>query len=175
MKKQCVVSQKIKKRLNAILDPKFHELYYEDADHWFTIGHENAHSLGPKDGDAGLGKYRNIIEENKADMVSLSMLDFIEELSKKDFDVYLDRFHISEIVYGRLFRNYDNDEMSNIIDDKLSKIKNLKLIFITSDYYHLDKIKEKEKLNEYLSIQNMFRKEIMKSKIKDKEIINNNY
>lgn len=67
--------EKIKKRLNAILDPKFHELYYEDADHWFTIGHENAHSLGPKDGDAGLGKYRNIIEENKADMGSLSFLD----------------------------------------------------------------------------------------------------
>ena len=106
---------------------------------------------------------------------SLSMLDFIEELSKKDFDVYLDRFHISEIVYGRLFRKYDNYEMSYIIDDKLSKIENLKLIFITSDYYHLDKIKEKEKLNEYLSIQNMFRKEIIKSKIKDKEIINNNY
>ena len=66
---------KIQKRLNAILDKKFHELYNEEADHWFTIGHENAHSLGPKEGDEGLGKYRNIIEENKADMGSLSFLD----------------------------------------------------------------------------------------------------
>ena len=67
--------EKIQKRLDAVLDPKFHKLYNEEADHWFTIGHENAHSLGPKEGDEGLGKYRNIIEENKADMGSLSFLD----------------------------------------------------------------------------------------------------
>ncbi len=67
--------EKIQKRLDAILDKKFHKLYNEEADHWFTIGHENAHSLGPKEGDEGLGKYRNIIEENKADMGSLSFLD----------------------------------------------------------------------------------------------------
>lgn len=67
--------EKIQKRLDAVLDPKFHKLYNEEADHWFTIGHENAHSLGPKEGDEGLGKYRNIVEENKADMGSLSFLD----------------------------------------------------------------------------------------------------
>ena len=68
--------EKIQKKLDAVLDPKFHKLYNEEADHWFTIGHENAHSLGPKDNcDAGLGKYRNIIEENKADMGSISFLD----------------------------------------------------------------------------------------------------
>ena len=67
--------EKIQKRLDAVLDPKFHKLYNEEADHWFTIGHENAHSLGPKNGDEGLGKYRNIVEENKADMGSLSFLD----------------------------------------------------------------------------------------------------
>ena len=51
-------------------------MYSEQADHWFTIGHENAHSLGPKNNcDAGLGKYRNIVEENKADMGSISFLD----------------------------------------------------------------------------------------------------
>ena len=56
--------EKIQKKLDAVLDPKFHKLYNEEADHWFTIGHENAHSLGPKDNcDAGLGKYRNIVEE----------------------------------------------------------------------------------------------------------------
>lgn len=67
--------EKIQKKLDAVLDPKFHKLYNEEADHWFTIGHENAHSLGPKEGDEGLGKYRNIIEENKADMGSISFLD----------------------------------------------------------------------------------------------------
>ena len=67
--------EKIQKRLDAILDKSFHKLYKEEADHWFTIGHENAHSLGPKEGDEGLGKYRNIIEENKADMGSLAFLN----------------------------------------------------------------------------------------------------
>lgn len=105
---------------------------------------------------------------------SLSMIDFMQNLADKDFDVYVDRFHISEIVYGNMFRHYNNEEMY-IVDDMLSKIKNLKLIFITSDYYHLDKIKEKERLNEYLNIQYMFKEIIGKSKIKNKEIINNNY
>ena len=72
--------EKIQKRLDAVLDPKFHKLYNEEADHWFTIGHENAHSLGPKNGDEGLGKYRNIVEENKADMGSLSFLDDLVEV-----------------------------------------------------------------------------------------------
>ena len=38
-----------------------------------------SHSLGPKSGTAGLGKYKSIIEENKADMVSLAMLDVLTE------------------------------------------------------------------------------------------------
>ena len=48
-------------------------------DHLFTIGHENGHSLGPKSGCEALGKYKSIIEENKADMVSLAMVDVLME------------------------------------------------------------------------------------------------
>lgn len=72
--------EKIQKRLDAVLDPKFHKLYNEEADHWFTIGHENAHSLGPKEGVEKLGKYSNIIEENKADMGGLAFLDDLVEV-----------------------------------------------------------------------------------------------
>ncbi len=64
-----------KKRLNATLNPELHKWYNPEADHWFTIGHENVHSLGPKSGTEALGKYKNIIEENKADMGSLALLD----------------------------------------------------------------------------------------------------
>ncbi len=63
------------KRLNATLNKELHKLYNPEADHWFTIGHENVHSLGPKSGTEALGKYKNIIEENKADMGSLALLD----------------------------------------------------------------------------------------------------
>ena len=71
--------EKMQKRLNAVLNSELHKYYNDEADHWFTVGHENGHSLGPKSGTEGLGKYKSIIEENKADMVSLSMLDVLTE------------------------------------------------------------------------------------------------
>jgi len=71
--------EKLQKRLDAILNKDLHKFYNDEADHWFTVGHENGHSLGPKSGTEGLGKYKSIIEENKADMVSLSMLDVLTE------------------------------------------------------------------------------------------------
>jgi hypothetical protein len=72
--------KKLQERLDAILDKEQHKYYLNEADHWFTIGHENAHSLGPKEGSEKLGKYRNIIEENKADMGSLAFVDLLTEL-----------------------------------------------------------------------------------------------
>ena len=71
---------KLQERLDAILDKSQHKYYLDEADHWFTIGHENAHSLGPKEGSEKLGKYRNIIEENKADMGALAFVDLLTEL-----------------------------------------------------------------------------------------------
>lgn len=71
--------QKIQERLDAILDKTLHKFYDDKMDHPFTIGHENGHSLGPKEGCEALGKYKSIIEENKADMVALSMLDVLTE------------------------------------------------------------------------------------------------
>lgn len=81
--------KKLEKTLNATLDKDLHEFYNNEADHWFTIGHENGHSLGPKSGTEALGKYKSIIEENKADMISMAMLDTLvglgmyNELQKK--------------------------------------------------------------------------------------------
>ena len=72
--------KKLQERLDAILDKDQHKYYLDEADHWFTIGHENAHSLGPREGSEKLGKYRNIIEENKADMGSLAFVDLLTEL-----------------------------------------------------------------------------------------------
>ena len=72
--------KKLQERLDAILDKSQHKYYLDEADHWFTIGHENAHSLGPKEGSEKLGKYRNIIEENKADMGALAFVDLLMKL-----------------------------------------------------------------------------------------------
>ncbi len=72
--------EKLQKMLNEILDKSQHQYYLDEADHWFTIGHENLHSLGPKKGNEKLGKYLNIIEENKADMGSLAFVDLLTEI-----------------------------------------------------------------------------------------------
>ena len=64
----------VQKKLDAILDPEQHKYYDREADHWFTIGHENCHSLGPNK-VTHLGVYKSIIEENKADMCGLAFAD----------------------------------------------------------------------------------------------------
>lgn len=69
--------EKLQKRLNATLDKNLHRYFDAEASHKFTIGHENVHSLGPKNGTEALGKYKNIIEENKADMGSMAFLDLL--------------------------------------------------------------------------------------------------
>ena len=71
--------EKIKEKLDAVLDPEQHKFYNPEADHWFTIGHENTHSLGPTKGREKLGKYQSIVEENKADMGSISFVDMLTE------------------------------------------------------------------------------------------------
>jgi len=72
--------EKLQKILDETLDINQHKYYLDEADHWFTIGHENVHSLGPREGFEKLGKYANIIEENKADMGALSFIDLLTEL-----------------------------------------------------------------------------------------------
>ena len=71
----------IKERINEILDPEQHQYYDTEADHWTTIGHENAHSLGPKIENDNLGIYSSIIEENKADMGALAFVDILTQLN----------------------------------------------------------------------------------------------
>lgn len=74
--------ERIKKRLDATLIPSQHKLYVEGSDHDFTIGHENAHSLGPAEMKSKLGKWSSIIEEAKADMGSVASLDYLVEKGK---------------------------------------------------------------------------------------------
>ncbi len=82
------------KMLNALLVPEQHHLYDDDlADHLTTIGHELGHSLGPKttasgsDKKGALGAYGDIVEENKADIMSMFMVDHLlkkGELTEKE-------------------------------------------------------------------------------------------
>ena len=71
---------RIKEFLDLVLDSEQHQYFDVEADHWFTICHENTHSLGPNIKPNRLGEYHSIIEENKADMGSLGFVDFLTEL-----------------------------------------------------------------------------------------------
>ena len=67
--------ERTKRMLDALLDKDFHQYYDEEAEHIFVIGHENGHSLGPDSSyKTALGIYQHIIEENKADVVSIAMM-----------------------------------------------------------------------------------------------------
>lgn len=68
-------SDGLQKKLDALLAPEFHKYFSVPALHDFTILHENMHTLGPKENLESLGQYKNIIEEHKADVGSVAMLD----------------------------------------------------------------------------------------------------
>lgn len=73
--RQARDSSRTQKLLNAFLHPDFHKYYDEEADHLFVIGHENGHSLGPSsEYQNSPGICKSIIEENKADTVSISFM-----------------------------------------------------------------------------------------------------
>ena len=71
----------IQQKLDEILDPEQHKYYDIEANHWFVIGHENTHTLGPNMANNKLGEYSNIIEENKADMGGIAFVDLLTNLT----------------------------------------------------------------------------------------------
>ncbi len=72
--------KRLKQLLDALLEKTFHPFVKESMRHFFVIGHENGHSLGPNSSyKASLGSYAHIMEENKADVISIA---FMEDLAK---------------------------------------------------------------------------------------------
>lgn len=69
-----------KRFLDKVLVPEQQEFVNLEADHLFTICHENAHSLGPSAHQDSLGKFSTIIEEAKADMGALVALDTLVDV-----------------------------------------------------------------------------------------------
>ena len=100
--RQSVDMQKYAKILQCMVAPELHQYFDADVDHMFVIGHENAHSLGPKaEYQNALGQYKNIIEEHKADVASIA---FMPEYVKNGTisEEQLRKIYVTWIVY-RLF------------------------------------------------------------------------
>lgn len=90
-------TKRTKKFLETFIHPDFHKYYDLEADHIFVIGHENGHSLGPSsEYQNSPGICKSIIEENKADSVSISFMpEYVkqgiisEELLKKIYTSWI--------------------------------------------------------------------------------------
>lgn len=64
-----------RKLLEKLVSPELHKYFDVDSDHLFVIGHENGHSLGPdNEYQRNLGLYKSTIEEEKADVISMSFM-----------------------------------------------------------------------------------------------------
>lgn len=90
--------------LQKLVSKELHKYYDPEAVHIFVIGHENGHSLGPDSKYQGaLGKYKHIIEEHKADTISLT---FIPEYVKKGIisPETLKKIYVSCIAGGMFLR-----------------------------------------------------------------------
>ena len=87
------------KFLDALIEPSQHHLYTPKADFVFTVRHELGHSEGPsktkdgRDNKASLGGYGNMLEEMKADLISVFMTAYLveigEETQKDANEIYL--------------------------------------------------------------------------------------
>lgn len=84
-------------------------------------------------------------------LVGETVVNMLEALDSKDKIIILDRFHLSEVVYGELNRGYYNHDMF-ALDKRLAKL-DTKLLLVISEFEHIKIVEEKAKLFE---IQNKF-------------------
>ena len=95
--RQAEDKERLKKLLDRLVAPEFHQYYDGEMDHLFVIGHENGHSLGPDNTyQRSLGNYKSTIEEHKADMVSITFMpEYVkanvisEEMLKKIYTTWV--------------------------------------------------------------------------------------
>lgn len=91
-----------KEILKRLVAPELHPYFDREADHLFVIGHENGHSLGPgSEYQNAVGGCKHIIEEHKADTVSLAFMPQYVKNGVIDAET-LKKIYVSYIV-GRMF------------------------------------------------------------------------
>lgn len=90
--------QRSQQILDALIEKEFHQYFEDEAEHIFVIGHENGHSLGPDNTyKTALGVYNHIIEENKADVVSITMMPEYVKIGAID-ELTLKKIYVTWIV-----------------------------------------------------------------------------
>lgn len=111
----------------------------------------------------------NIINQKNISLIAgFTQINMIENLFDNNTNIYFDRFHLSELVYGKAVRRYYNEGMYDLENRLLNSKHAIKLILLTSKFDHIECKFEKAKLLKY---QNDFISQYAKSKIVNKSII----
>lgn len=97
--------------------------------------------------------YETIYDFNKA-------LELEERNEDKNFIFILDRSYLSEMIYGKLYRKYDNEALS-ILDTFISRTRSVCQLLITSNYNHIEEGKQKDR---YMYIQEKFKSKVTELK-----------
>lgn len=110
---------------------------------------------------------RNAEVEVTAKRMYFKALDDIctaAKLAKEGKFVIFDRFHLSELVYGKFYRGYTNSDMARI--HMMLGALEAEILLMLSDYWHIKNAEEKKKL---FNIQEEFIKQALV--LNDKEIM----
>ncbi|MDR1693980.1 MAG: hypothetical protein LBR70_02145 [Lactobacillaceae bacterium] len=165
-------AEKRKKILENLVSAELHKYYNDEADHLFVIGHENGHSLGPDSSyQNALGKYKHIIEEHKADVISIAMMPeyvnsrVIDEKTLKE--VYVTwvvkrLFLVAEAKFDHPHRMADSIQFNYLFENKVISFDKEAKLIVNFDVF--DKVM-KRLLHDTIEVQ------ISKSPEKAKEFI----
>ncbi len=98
--RQTTDDERTKKILDLLVQTQFHKYYDAEAEHLFVIGHENGHSLGPDSSfQSALGSFKHIIEEHKADVISLAMMPHCADMGIIHRET-LKKVYLTHVVSG---------------------------------------------------------------------------
>ncbi len=115
--RQTADEERTKKILDLLVQPQLHKYYDAEAEHLFVIGHENGHSLGPDSSfQSALGSFKHIIEEHKADVISLAMMPHCADMGIIDKET-LKKVYLTHVVSGFFLKAEPNLSLPHRVGD----------------------------------------------------------
>lgn len=103
--------------LERLVSPDLHRYFDVEAEHLFVIGHENGHSLGPSaQFQSALGSYSHIIEEHKADVISLAFMPEYVKSGVIDEET-LKKIYLTHTVGGLFLKAEPNPSLPHRVAD----------------------------------------------------------
>lgn len=139
--RQSIDAAREKKMLELLVAPELHQYFDAEADHLFVIGHENGHSLGPDSSyQSALGSYKHIIEEHKADVVSITFMPEYVKIGVIDENM-LKKIYTTWVAYRLFLKAEPNPSLPHRIADLIQfnyLLSHGVISFDDNDKLHLD-------------------------------------